>query len=150
MGVWAVGPVATGARVELAGTTAVDGDPLTRYLLPDALGPFDAVYVQLGDVRLLEAGLLNGLIDGIEEGCLVVETTPSVFRSLDGALAAGDWTGNGRFCGQTGGRGELSAVQRFDTTDVDGRRAGWMRIRTTGGTLRIRGVGEVVAFGRPS
>ncbi len=144
--VWAVGP---DARVDLSGTAAVDGDPLTRYVLAEEEGFTDALYVRLGDVRLLEAGVLNALVDGIEDGCLVVETTPSVYRTLHGAIGGSDWTGSGRFCGPTGGRGEVSAVQRFDTTQVDGRRAGWMRIRPASGALRLRAVGEVVAFGRP-
>jgi hypothetical protein len=145
--VWAVGST---ARIDLSRTAAVDGDPATRYTLDPSDGAARALYVRLGDVRLVEAGVLNALVDMIDVGCLVVQTTTSVYRELESAIAARDWTGNGRFCGSTGGRDEVSAVQRFDTTQVDGKRAGWLRIVPVAGhELTLRAIGEVVAVGRP-
>lgn len=146
-GVWAVGP---GVRLDLRGTAAVDGDPLTRQTLDPALGLADALYVQLGDVRLTEAGILNALVESADQGCLVIQTSPSVYRVLDAAIAGVDWVGSARFCGSTGGLGEVSALQQFTTTGVDGRRAGWLRIVSDETTpLRLAAVGEVVAYGRP-
>lgn len=146
-GAWAVGPK---ALEDLTGTAATDGDPITRHTLDTSRGDFDAVYVLLGDVRLVEAGLLNAFVDNADLGCLVVETTPSVYRRIETATSAPDWSGMGRFCGSAGTPGEMSAVQRFRTTDVDGKRAGWVRIRVVSGDpLRILEVGEVTASGFP-
>lgn len=144
-GVWAVGDT---VRIDLAGTPAVDGDPLTRYDLDSSQGIADSLYVQLGDVNLTEAGILNTVVAMADLGCMVVQTSPSVYRSLEGAIDGLDWTGNARFCGSTGARDEVSALQRFATSSINGKRAGWLRILPVGDDpLHFISVGEVIAVG---
>ena len=145
-GIWAIGPQ---AQIPLVGTPAVDGDPTTQFIPDPAFGPVNSVYIQLGDVRLTEAGLLNTFAENASTGCLLIQLTPSVYRTLEGALQAQDWTEGTLLCGTAGPSSTLNSTQRFDTEEVDGQRAGWLRILPLNDdAIELTAIGEFVAFGR--
>jgi hypothetical protein len=121
--VWAVG---AGADQRLDGE-AVDGDPRTRETVTNQA---TAIYAKLQPGTISDAGLLNALVPGISKGCLVLEFTVTAHSDLAAAKGASmGWEKKGKFCGETGGRDEISALAGFDTTSSDGVVAAWMRLR---------------------
>lgn len=145
-GVWAVG---TGPDELLTGTAALDGDPATRAEITNGA---TAIYVKLPLSVVTDAGVLNALVSDAAEGCLVLEFSDTVFSDIDAAKASSDgaWTAAGKFCGETGGPDEVSALAGFDTTASEGKAAGWMRVRAEadgmGAQPRFQAVGEVALF----
>ncbi|MCK6548073.1 hypothetical protein L6R52_19635 [Myxococcota bacterium] len=147
-GVWAVG---AGADQPLLGTAAVDGDPMTRVAITNEA---TSIYVKLPMSVITDAGILNTLIRNAAQGCVILEFSVNVFSDLDAAKRAESlaWTRHGKFCGETGGKGEVSAIVGFSTTDQDGVSAAWMRLRAeadagSGAALvQFQQVGEIAVY----
>jgi hypothetical protein len=145
-GIWAVGPI---SDQELTGTPAVDGDPATRQTITNNA---TAIYAKLPLSVVTDAGVLNTVVKNAASGCLVLEFSATVYNDLAAAKAssAGDWAKAGKFCGETGGRDEVSALAGFDTAASQGKTAGWMRLTavsdTVGTTLEFEAVGEVAIY----
>ncbi len=125
-GVWAVGPM---SDQDLSGGLAVDGNPATRAQINNEA---TEIYVKLPLTVVTDAGVLGGILDNASEGCLVLEFNSTAFADLAAAKGsdASTWEARGRFCGQTSGNGEVSALSSFDTSSsVKGVTAAWMRLR---------------------
>lgn len=148
-GVWAVG---TGADQALLGTAATDNNPSTRVEITNGA---DAIYVKLPLSEITDAGLLNALIDDAAEGCVVLELSVDVFSDIASAKAsrADAWRSKGKFCGETGAKGEVSALAGFSTSSQEAVSAAWMRLRLEpdggmGSGLAFRAIGEVAVYKR--
>lgn len=143
--VWAVGSL-TDQRLSGA---AIDGDPKTREAITNNA---TAIYAKLSLGLITDAGLLNSLVKEANKGCLVLEFSVSAFSSIGDAKGsrADQWETKGRFCGENGGRDEMSALASFDTTSSDGVVAAWMRIRAVpdgmAAGMQFESVGEVAVF----
>ncbi|MCA9554432.1 MAG: hypothetical protein KC933_30640 [Myxococcales bacterium] len=145
-GIWAVGPT---SDQELTGTPAVDGNPATRQEITNNA---TAIYAKLPLSVVTDAGVLNTLVKNAASGCLVLEFSATVFNDLAAAKnsSAGDWSKAGKFCGETGGRDEVSALAGFDTAASQGKTAGWMRLvavpDSAGAVVEFQAVGEVAIY----
>lgn len=146
-GIWAVG---VGADQELTGTAAVDGNPATRV---DINNNATAIYAKLPLSVVTDAGVLNTLVKDAAKACLILEFSPTVYGDLAAAKAGTDWVKAGKFCGETGGTNEVSALAGFDTTSSDGKTAGWMRLRAVAdgaiGSPEFEAVGEIAIYKKP-
>lgn len=145
-GVWAVG---SGADQSLAGTKAVDGNPATREAITNNA---TAIYVQLALGSITDAGLLNTLVKDASKGCVVLEFTVNDYASIEAAKGStSGWEQKGKFCGENGGKGEVSAIAAFESNaQVNGVTAAWMRLRAVGDTAasnpQFQSVGEVAVY----
>lgn len=145
-GIWAVG---VGPDQELTGTAAVDGNPATRETITNSA---TAIYAKLPLSVVTDAGVLNTLVQDAANACLVLEFSATVHNDIAAAKASSnaDWAQAGKFCGETGGANEVSALAGFDTTASQGKTAGWMRLRAVPdggmGTPRFEAVGEVAIY----
>lgn len=137
-GVWAVG----GGQVqELTSGAATDDDPATQQTITiDA----DAIYVQVNGAAVSDAGLLNSMVSNVQDACVVVEVTTTIFADIDAAQASvdGDWTDRGRFCG-SGIDDTISAIINFPQTQGPQ----WLRfVIDSGSTATFQSVGEVAVY----
>lgn len=144
-GIWAVG---TGADQLLRNTKADDGNPMTREAITNKA---NQLYVKLTLASVSDAGLLNTLVKDAANGCVILEFSVNDYASIETAKAASaaDWTKKGKFCGENGGRGEVSALAGFDTSSQTGVTAAWMRLRTEAdgaGSPEFQAVGEVAVY----
>ncbi len=145
-GIWAVG---VGADQELTGTAAVDGNPATRV---DITNNATAIYAKLPLASVItDAGVLNTLVRDAAKACLVLEFSPTVYTDVGGAKAGGDWVQAGKFCGENGAANEVSALAGFDTSNSEGKQAGWMRLRAelvegAIGSPEFEAVGEIAIY----
>lgn len=148
IGVWAVGRE---PDQDLKATAATDGNPATRQMITNSA---TAIYAKLDPARITDAGLLNALVRDAAKGCVVLEFSVSDFPGIAEAKRsdASAWTRKGKFCGENGGRGEVSALAAFETDSQDAIIAGWMRLRAeadagaTGAFVEFLSVGEVAVY----
>lgn len=144
-GVWAAGD---SGEESLLGTAALDGDPTTRARLS---GRVTEIYVKLLPTVITDAGILGALLSGAANGCVEVEFTGTVYPGVIEARTSSDidWQPRGRFCGENGGPGEVSALVSFGSGG--GVTFAWMRLRAVPfgpeGTVPVfREIGEVAVF----
>jgi hypothetical protein len=108
------------------------------------------VKLQLGTIS--DAGILNALVPAISKGCLILEFTVTAHSDIATAKGASSgWEQKGKFCGETGGRDEISALAGFDTSSSDGVVAAWMRVRAVPDAMSLAAptfaeVGEVALY----
>jgi hypothetical protein len=146
-GVWAAGDA---GEEDLLGSAAVDGDPTTRARVS---GRVTEVYVKLRPTVITDAGLLGAYLSGAADGCVEVEFTGTSYADVITARTSADidWQPRGRFCGENGGPGEVSALVSF--AGEGGVTFAWMRLRAVpfdrAGTQPVfREIGEVAVFTR--
>lgn len=145
--IWAVG---MGADQSLLGTKANDGNIETRELINNNA---TAIYVKLTPDYIDDAGLLNSLLSNAENGCVILEFASSNFDIASAKTSSSmDWTPEGKFCGENGAKGEVSALASFDTTGQNGILAAWLRLRAVpdgaGAAPVFQAVGEIGVYKR--
>lgn len=145
-GVWAVNDA---GEQDLSFGAALDGDPTTRARID---GGATEVYVKLRPSLITDAGVLGALMSRASDGCLDLQFSGSGYRDVVEARLSGggDWQTRGRFCGENGGPGEVSAVVSFAASG--GVTFAWMRFVARPGTYSgvlpvFREIGEIAVFG---
>lgn len=146
-GVWAASDV---GEQDLSFGAALDGDPATRAYVDAGA---TEIYVKLRPAVITDAGVLGALLSRAADGCVELEFTGTQHRDVVEARLSSDrdWQPRGRFCGENGGPGEVSAVVSFAASG--GVTFAWMRLRArpglvSGVTPVFREIGEVAVFSR--